>query len=123
MGVAYAFGCLATGLIVVRANANCTIGLRYLCQMTSFGCGAILILFTVAEGFKSYALFAFAYGLMGGAYAYSLKVFACEVCAGMMSFAGMTSSTGVTSSSESLWGYATLAQVLSTLLGPSSSGG
>ena len=51
---------------------------QYLCQIPSFASGLILLLFTMAEGFKAFAIFVWLYGLFFGAYVYSLKVYVYE---------------------------------------------
>ena len=37
LGVAFAFGCLLFGLIVIRSSLKCTIARRYLCQIAAAG--------------------------------------------------------------------------------------
>ena len=79
LGVAFAFGCLVFGLIVVRSNVRCMISRQYLVQLTSVGCGAVTLLFSLAHHFDGYALYVWAYGLCYGGYVYTVRMYMYEL--------------------------------------------
>ena len=78
LGVAFAFGCLTFGLVVVRSSVRCMISRQYLVQLTSLGCGVSTLLFSLAHHFDGYALYAWVYGLCCGGYTYSLRMYTYE---------------------------------------------
>ncbi|KAK2149734.1 hypothetical protein LSH36_439g03041 [Paralvinella palmiformis] len=78
LGVAFAFGCLLFGLIVVRSSVSCMISRQYLVQLTSLGCGVSTLLFSLAHHFDGYALYVWVYGLCCGGYTYSIRMYTYE---------------------------------------------
>ena len=103
LGVAFAFGCLLLGLVVICSSLRCMVARRYLCQITAMGCGIVTMIFTLASGFNAFALFMWVYGLLVGGYTYSLKVYSYELVSLKLA--------------ERSWGYVVLAEVLPVLLG------
>lgn len=117
MGVAYSFGCLLAGAILVSFNRHrpmtsteCIIARRQFYQVTSCACAAALMLFAGAEGFADRALFAGIYGLLAGALQYSLDAFWRERRTSVM-----TSHTGC---EAPIPDYVVLAQIFPSLIGP-----
>ncbi|XP_049954757.1 monocarboxylate transporter 2-like [Schistocerca serialis cubense] len=79
LGLAWALGCAAFGLLVVRDSVECRIARQYLCQAAVFICGlSILALTTVRGSYHGYVLFAWIYGIFCGGYHYSLKMYTYE---------------------------------------------
>ena len=79
LGVAFAFGSLLFGMVVIRSSLRCMIARQYHCQLTSLGCGLIIMLYSMASGFNAFALYVWGYGLLCGGYFYSLKVYTYEL--------------------------------------------
>ena len=104
LGVAFAFGSLVVGLVVVRSSLGCMVARQYLCQLSALGCGVATLLYTPARGFYAAGLYSWMYGLFCGAYQYSLKVHSCEQVTLKIA--------------ERAWGYILLAQALPTFIGP-----
>ena len=102
-GVSLAFGSLLNGILTMRSSAKCMIARQYLYQMTSCGCGVLLMLFTIVEGLNASILFVCGYGLLCGGLLYSLKVYILELVGRQLA--------------DGAWGAVTLAQALPTLLG------
>ena len=103
LGVSLAFGSLLSGLLTTRGGPKCTIARQYLYQMTSCGCGMMLTLFTVVEGFNATLMFVCCYGLLCGGLQYSLKVYILEVVGRQLA--------------DGAWGAVAMAQAVPTLLG------
>ncbi|XP_043216970.1 monocarboxylate transporter 2-like [Amphibalanus amphitrite] len=74
LGLGWALGCWAFGFVVVRNNQECRISRQYLCQASSFLCGACQLALPAVRGYSGYVLFAWLYGLFYGGYQYSLKM-------------------------------------------------
>lgn len=104
MGIAYAFGTLLFGLLVVRSSLRCMIARQYLCQAAALLAGLASILFTMATGFNAYALYVTAYGFLSGGLHYSMKVYCCELVTMKLA--------------ERTWGYVTIMQSIPVLVGP-----
>lgn len=102
-GVSLAFGSLINGLLTMRSSAKCMIARQYLYQMTSCGCGVLLILFTIVEGLNASVLFVCGYGLLCGGLHHSLKVYILELVGRQLA--------------DGVWGTVTMAQAVPTLLG------
>ncbi|CAG0881627.1 unnamed protein product [Cyprideis torosa] len=75
LGLGWALGCCAFGLVVVQNSTDCHIARLYLCQASIFMCGISLLAFTAVEGYHAYVLFVWIYGIFCGGYQYSLKVY------------------------------------------------
>jgi hypothetical protein len=116
MGVAYSFGCLLAGSVLVSSSrrrpvtsSECVIARRHFCQAASCACAAALMLFAGAEGFADRTLFAGIYGLLAGALEYALDAFWRDCRTSVMA-----SRNGYGAVPD----YIVLAQVLPTLIGP-----
>jgi hypothetical protein len=120
MGATYSFGCLLSGAALVSsrrrhamASPECVISRRHFCQVASSACAAAIMLLVGAEGYTDRTLFAGIYGLLSGAFEYSLDAYWRE-CKSTVAF---TAQTGTFVAD-----YVTLAQVLPTLIGPATVG-
>lgn len=79
LGLAWALGCAAFGLLVVRDSVECRIARQYLCQAAVFMCGLSILALTAVHGnYHGYVLFAWIYGIFAGGYHYSLKMYTYE---------------------------------------------
>ncbi|KAF4529276.1 hypothetical protein B566_EDAN017755 [Ephemera danica] len=76
--LAWALGCAALGLLVVRNSADCRIARQYLCQACAFVSGLAILALTAVQGYRGYLLFVWVYGTFCGGYHYSLKMFTYE---------------------------------------------
>ena len=103
LGVSLAFGSLLSGLLTTRAGPRCTISRQYLYQMASCGCGMMMTLFTIVDGFYATLLFVCVYGLLCGGLQYSLKVYILEVVGRQLA--------------DGAWGVVAMAQAVPTLMG------
>jgi hypothetical protein len=57
LGLAWAVGCGAFGMLVVKNSAECRIARQYLCQACTFMCGIAILALTAVEGYRGYLLF------------------------------------------------------------------
>lgn len=57
LGLAWALGCGAFGMLVVKNSAECRIARQYLCQACTFVCGIAILALTTVEGYRGYLLF------------------------------------------------------------------
>ena len=57
LGLAWALGCGALGLLVVRNSAECRIARQYLCQACAFVSGLAILALTAVQGYRGYLLF------------------------------------------------------------------
>ncbi|KAF4529277.1 hypothetical protein B566_EDAN017756 [Ephemera danica] len=57
LGLAWALGCAALGLLVVRNSADCRIARQYLCQACAFVSGLAILALTAVQGYRGYLLF------------------------------------------------------------------
>ncbi|GLG96186.1 Uncharacterized protein GBIM_03016 [Gryllus bimaculatus] len=79
LGLAWALGCAAFGLVVVQNSVECRIARQYLCQAAVFMCGLSILALTAVRGsYPGYVLFAWIYGIFCGGYHYSLKMYTYE---------------------------------------------
>ncbi|XP_045490617.1 monocarboxylate transporter 10 [Pieris rapae] len=79
LGLAWAVGCAAFGLLVRQKSAECRIARQYLTQAAVFVCGLATMALTAVEGSHSgYVMFAWVYGIFCGGYHYSLKMYTYE---------------------------------------------
>ncbi|XP_065339099.1 monocarboxylate transporter 10-like isoform X3 [Cloeon dipterum] len=78
LGLAWALGCGAFGMLVVRNSAECRIARQYLCQACTFVCGIAILALTAVQGYRGYLLFVWVYGIFCGGYHYSLKMYTYE---------------------------------------------
>ncbi|CAH0586964.1 unnamed protein product [Chrysodeixis includens] len=79
LGLAWAVGCAAFGLLVRQNSAECRIARQYLTQAAVFVCGLATMALTAVEGsYRGYVLFAWVYGIFCGGYHYSLKMYTYE---------------------------------------------
>lgn len=63
LGLAWAVGCAAFGLLVRQNSAECRIARQYLTQAAVFVCGLATMALTAVEGsYRGYVLFAWVYG-------------------------------------------------------------
>lgn len=63
LGVAWIFGAILFGLLVIRRNAECQIGRQYLCQASVFMCGVCMLGLTeIRANYQGYVIIAWAYG-------------------------------------------------------------
>ncbi|CAH0752638.1 unnamed protein product [Diatraea saccharalis] len=79
LGLAWAVGCAAFGLLVRQNSAECRIARQYLTQAAVFVCGLATMALTAVEGsYRGYVMFAWVYGIFCGGYHYSLKMYTYE---------------------------------------------
>ncbi|CAG9133264.1 unnamed protein product [Plutella xylostella] len=79
LGLAWAVGCAAFGLLVRQNSAECRIARQYLTQAAVFVCGLATMALTVVErSYSGYVMFAWIYGIFCGGYHYSLKMYTYE---------------------------------------------
>ncbi|XP_026319029.1 monocarboxylate transporter 2-like [Hyposmocoma kahamanoa] len=79
LGLAWAVGCAAFGLLVRQNSAECRIARQYLTQAAVFVCGLATMALTAVEGsYRGYVMFAWIYGIFCGGYHYSLKMYTYE---------------------------------------------
>ncbi|XP_068633963.1 monocarboxylate transporter 2-like [Battus philenor] len=79
LGLAWAVGCAAFGLLVRQNSAECRIARQYLTQAAVFVCGLATMALTAVEGsYSGYVMFAWIYGIFCGGYHYSLKMYTYE---------------------------------------------
>ncbi|KAI8421755.1 hypothetical protein MSG28_009719 [Choristoneura fumiferana] len=79
LGLAWAVGCAAFGLLVRQNSAECRIARQYLTQAAVFGCALATMALTAVEGsYRGYVMFAWVYGIFCGGYHYSLKMYTYE---------------------------------------------
>ncbi|CAK1555305.1 unnamed protein product [Leptosia nina] len=79
LGLAWAVGCAAFGLLVRQNSSECRIARQYLTQAAVFVCGLATMALTAVEGSHSgYVMFAWIYGIFCGGYHYSLKMYTYE---------------------------------------------
>ncbi|XP_045769108.1 uncharacterized protein LOC123870005 isoform X1 [Maniola jurtina] len=79
LGLAWAVGCAAFGLLVRQKSAECRIARQYLTQAAVFVCGLATMALTAVEGsYSGYVMFAWVYGIFCGGYHYSLKMYTYE---------------------------------------------
>ncbi|XP_041979851.1 monocarboxylate transporter 10-like isoform X2 [Aricia agestis] len=79
LGLAWAVGCAAFGLLVRQKSAECRIARQYLTQAAVFVCGLATMALTAVEGsYRGYVMFAWVYGIFCGGYHYSLKMYTYE---------------------------------------------
>ncbi|XP_045499340.1 monocarboxylate transporter 10-like isoform X1 [Colias croceus] len=79
LGLAWAVGCAAFGLLVRQNSAECRIARQYLTQAAVFVCGLATMALTAVEGsYSGYVMFAWVYGIFCGGYHYSLKMYTYE---------------------------------------------
>ncbi|XP_018897731.1 monocarboxylate transporter 2 isoform X2 [Bemisia tabaci] len=79
LGLAWAVGCVAFGVVVVHNSVECRIARQYLCQAAVFMCGVSILALTTVQGNKyGYVLFVWIYGIFCGGYHYSLKMYTYE---------------------------------------------
>ncbi|XP_073969876.1 monocarboxylate transporter 10 isoform X2 [Rhodnius prolixus] len=79
LGLAWVFGCLIFGMLVIHNTAECRIARQYLCQVSIFMCGIAIFVFTTLNNNKQgYILFTWIYGIFCGGYNYSLKMYTYE---------------------------------------------
>uniref|UniRef100_T1J6X6 Major facilitator superfamily (MFS) profile domain-containing protein n=1 Tax=Strigamia maritima TaxID=126957 RepID=T1J6X6_STRMM len=78
VGFAFAVGCVAFGLVVVRQSEQCMISRQYLCQTSLFGLGVSILALTAVQGYHGYVVFVWIYGIFLGGYHYTLKMFTLE---------------------------------------------
>lgn len=63
LGLAWAVGCAAFGLLVRQNSAECRIARQYLTQAAVFVCGLATMALTAVEGsYRGYVMFAWVYG-------------------------------------------------------------
>ncbi|XP_046977724.1 uncharacterized protein LOC124543541 isoform X1 [Vanessa cardui] len=79
LGLAWAVGCAAFGLLVRQNSAECRIARQYLTQAAVFVCALATMALTAVEGsYRGYVMFAWVYGIFCGGYHYSLKMYTYE---------------------------------------------
>ncbi|KAL4716129.1 hypothetical protein ACJJTC_013906 [Scirpophaga incertulas] len=79
LGMAWAVGCAAFGLLVRQNSAECRIARQYLTQAAVFVCGLATMALTAVEGsYRGYVMFVWVYGIFCGGYHYSLKMYTYE---------------------------------------------
>ncbi|CAH2241766.1 jg16330 [Pararge aegeria aegeria] len=79
LGLGWAVGCAAFGLLVRQNSAECRIARQYLTQAAVFVCGLATMALTAVEGsYSGYVMFAWIYGIFCGGYHYSLKMYTYE---------------------------------------------
>ncbi|CAH2047197.1 unnamed protein product, partial [Iphiclides podalirius] len=79
LGLAWAVGCAAFGLLVRQNSAECRIARQYLTQAAVFVCALATMALTAVEGsYSGYVMFAWVYGIFCGGYHYSLKMYTYE---------------------------------------------
>lgn len=63
LGMAWAVGCAAFGLLVRQNSAECRIARQYLTQAAVFVCSLAIMALTAVEGsYRGYVMFAWIYG-------------------------------------------------------------
>ncbi|XP_045450022.1 monocarboxylate transporter 2-like [Melitaea cinxia] len=79
LGLAWAVGCAAFGLLVRQNSAECRVARQYLTQAAVLVCGLATMALTAVEGsYTGYVMFAWVYGIFCGGYHYSLKMYTYE---------------------------------------------
>ena len=79
LGLAWALGSVAFGLVTVGQSAECRIARQYLTQASVIMTGlSIFALTVVKRSYSGYVMFAWIYGAFHGGYAYSLKMYIYE---------------------------------------------
>lgn len=63
MGIAWIFGAIAFGTLVIRNNAECRIARQYLCQVSLFMCAVCLLALTkIQANYEGYFIIVWTYG-------------------------------------------------------------
>ena len=63
MGVAWIFGAIVFGVLVIRNNAECRIARQYLCQVSLFMCAICLLALTkIQSNYEGYFIIVWTYG-------------------------------------------------------------
>ncbi|CAB3254769.1 unnamed protein product [Arctia plantaginis] len=79
LGLAWAVGCAAFGLLVRQKSTECRIARQYLTQAAVFVCAICTMALTAVEGsYRGYVMFTWVYGIFCGGYHYSLKMYTYE---------------------------------------------
>lgn len=79
LGIAWALGTGAFGLVMVGQSAECRIARQYLTQASLVLSGLSIFSLTAVRGsYSGYVMFAWIYGVFNGGYAYTLKMYIYE---------------------------------------------
>ena len=79
LGIAWALGTSAFGLVMVGQSAECRIARQYLTQASLILSGLSIFSLTAVRGsYSGYVMFAWIYGVFNGGYAYTLKMYIYE---------------------------------------------
>ena len=79
IGLAWALGTLAFGLLLLSQSSECRIARQYLTQASLIMTGLSIFAITAVRGSSSgYVIFAWIYGIFNGGYHYSLKMYIYE---------------------------------------------
>ena len=79
LGIAWALGTTAFGMVMVGQSAECRIARQYLTQASLILSGLSIFSLTAVRGsYSGYVMFAWIYGVFNGGYAYTLKMYIYE---------------------------------------------